>query len=100
MQKEWLPKATEPSWHQSGCSRFPEDNDLIRLVKSQGKIICTARGMDKKTKKRIELLNKRLQKLRQQLAGVRQQLDDPEELARFETEITAVEIEIATLKAS
>ena len=56
--------------------------------------------MDKKAKKRIELLNKRLQKLRQQMAGVRQQLDDPTELAKFEEEIQAVETEIATLKES
>ena len=57
-------------------------------------------SMDKKAKKRIELLNKRLQKLRQQLAGVRQQLDDPGELAKFEEEIRTVETEIATLKES
>ena len=56
--------------------------------------------MDKKAKKRIELLNKRLQKLRQQIAGVRQQLDEPEELARLAAEIGAAEAEIVQLKGS
>jgi prefoldin subunit 5 len=55
--------------------------------------------MDKKAKKRIDLLNKRLQKLRQRACGVRQQLDEPEELERLETEIQAAEAEVAQLKS-
>ncbi len=49
--------------------------------------------MDKKSKKRIDLLNKRLQKLRQQMSGVKQQTDDPDELDRIEVEIAAAEEE-------
>lgn len=50
--------------------------------------------MDKKTKKRIEVLRIRLQKLRQQLAGARQQCDDPAEPAQLENEIRVTEQEL------
>ena len=43
--------------------------------------------MDKKAKKRIDLLNKRLQKLRQQLSGAKKQMDEPGEAERLEAEI-------------
>ena len=43
--------------------------------------------MDKKAKKRIDLLQPKLQKLRQQLAGAKKQLDEPEEVKRLESEI-------------
>ena len=56
--------------------------------------------MDKKNKKRIDLLNKRLQKLRQQLSGAKQQTDDPDEVERIEAEILVVHEEIAELKKS
>jgi hypothetical protein len=55
--------------------------------------------MDKKAKKRIDLLHQRLQKLRQQLAGARQQPDDPQEPRRLEKEIVAAEAELEKLKA-
>jgi len=55
--------------------------------------------MDKKAKKRIDLLHQRLQKLRQQLAGARQQPDDPQEPLRLEKEIVAAEAELEKLKA-
>jgi hypothetical protein len=54
--------------------------------------------VDKKVKKRIDLLNQRLQKLRQQLAGARQQMDDPAEVKRLEQEITTAEAELQKLK--
>jgi hypothetical protein len=54
--------------------------------------------MDKKAKKRIEILKQRLQKLRQQLAGARQQPDDPSEPARLEHEIAEVTAEMAKLR--
>jgi uncharacterized membrane protein len=54
--------------------------------------------MDKKAKKRIDLLHQRLQKLRLQLAGARQQPDEPEDLQRIEKEIAAAEAELAKLK--
>lgn len=53
--------------------------------------------MDKKAKKRIDLLRQRLQKLRQQLAGARNQPDEPGEAQRLEKEITAAEAELAKL---
>ena len=54
--------------------------------------------MDKKAKKRIDLLQQRLQKLRQQLAGAKMQPDEPGEPERLAREIAAVEKELAQLK--
>lgn len=54
--------------------------------------------MDKKVKKRIDLLNQRLGKLRQQLAGARQQMDDPDEVQRLEKEIAQADSELQKLK--
>ncbi|HEY1600590.1 MAG TPA: hypothetical protein VGG64_13365 [Pirellulales bacterium] len=54
--------------------------------------------MDKKAKKRIDLLNTRLQKLRLQLAGVKKQMDDPADAGRIEKEIAEVLAEVEKLK--
>ena len=54
--------------------------------------------MDKKAKKRIDLLNQKLQMLRQQLAGAKKQLDDPADVKRLEAEIGAAEAELRELK--
>ena len=56
--------------------------------------------MDKKAKKRIDVLQQKLQKLRQQLAGAKQQPDEPGDIARLEKEIAAAEAELNTLKNS
>ena len=56
--------------------------------------------MDKKAKKRVEVLRQRTQKLNQQLAGARQQEDEPGEVDRIEQEIASVKEEIERLKAS
>lgn len=54
--------------------------------------------MDRKTKKRIELLQRRLQLLRQQLAGEKRQRDDPRSTARLEEEIRNLENELSRLR--
>lgn len=54
--------------------------------------------MDKKAKKRIDLLHQKLQKLRQQLAGAKRQPDEPGDIARLEAEITAADKELRELK--
>lgn len=56
--------------------------------------------MDKKAKKRIDVLQVKLQTLRMQLAGSKRQMDDPAEVQRLEKEIAASEAELAKLKAS
>lgn len=56
--------------------------------------------MDKKAKKKIEVLRNRIQKLQQQLSGARQQDDEPGEVTRLESEIAAAKEEIEKLKAS
>lgn len=54
--------------------------------------------MDKKTKKKLDVLNERLQRLRAQLAGARKQLDDPREVSQLEQQIREITAEIAKLK--
>jgi hypothetical protein len=56
--------------------------------------------MDKKSKKKIDVLNQRLQKLRQQLAGAKKQMDEPGEARRLEEEIAQVEAELKRAKES
>ncbi|MCA9236179.1 MAG: hypothetical protein KDA44_11955 [Planctomycetales bacterium] len=56
--------------------------------------------MDKKAKKRIEVLRKKLDTLQQKLAGAKQQPDDPDEPARIQQEIDDARAEMKTLKAS
>lgn len=56
--------------------------------------------MDKKTKKRIEVLRKKLPQLQQMLAGAKEQPDDPEEPARLQAELDAAKAEIHKLKSS
>ncbi len=54
--------------------------------------------MDKKVKKKLDVLRPRLQKLQQQLAGARKQMDDPDEVRRLEQDIAATEAEMNKLK--
>ena len=56
--------------------------------------------MDKKAKKRAEVLRKRIQKMKQQLAGARQQDDEPGEVAALEQQIAEAEAELEKLKGS
>jgi hypothetical protein len=54
--------------------------------------------MDKKAKKRIELLRKKISDLQPRLAGAKRQLDDPDEVRRLEAELAAAQAEIEKLK--
>lgn len=56
--------------------------------------------MDKKAKKRVEVLRKKIATLQQQLVGAKEQPDDPDEPARIQAEIDKAKEEIAELKAS
>jgi hypothetical protein len=56
--------------------------------------------MDKKAKKRIEVLKEKQQRLRLQIAGAKQQLDDPEELKKLEKESAAITAELEQLRNS
>ena len=57
-------------------------------------------AMDKKAKKRIELLRKKIGELQPRLAGAKKQLDDPEEVRKLESELAAAQAEIEKLKQS
>jgi cob(I)alamin adenosyltransferase len=56
--------------------------------------------MDKKAKKRIDLLQQKLQKLRLQLAGAKKQMDEPDDVTRLEKEVAATAAELQKLKES
>lgn len=54
--------------------------------------------MDKKAKKRIDVIQKKLPQLQQQLAGAKAQPDDPGEPARIQAEIVKLQAELTKLK--
>jgi predicted nucleic acid-binding Zn-ribbon protein len=56
--------------------------------------------MDKKAKKRIDLLNKKMADIQQRLAGARKQMDDPSEVRQLEKDLAAAKEEVEKLKAS
>lgn len=56
--------------------------------------------MNRKTKKRLNVLGPKLQTLRQQLRGARRQTDEPDEVKRLSEEIATLEAEIRRLKES
>ncbi len=53
--------------------------------------------MDKKIKKRVDVLRSNLQRLRQQLSGAQQQKDDMEEALTLKKQIATVEAELKSL---
>lgn len=56
--------------------------------------------MDKKAKKRIEVLRKKIAQQQILLAAAKEQPDDPEEPARLQADIAKAEQEIEKLKNS
>ncbi len=56
--------------------------------------------MDKKAKKRIEVLRKKLKNCEMQLNGAKQQEDEPGEIEKKEAEIKSIVEEIDKLKKS
>jgi len=56
--------------------------------------------MDKKEKKRMEVLHQKIAKLQQQLAGAKRQPDDPADVPRLEKELAAAHVELSRLKGS
>lgn len=56
--------------------------------------------MDKKSKKRIDVLRSNLQRLRQQLSGVQKQKDDLDEVQSLQKQIASVEAELQSLTGS
>ena len=56
--------------------------------------------MDKKDKKRLDVIHQKVLQLRQQLAGARKQEDEPGECQRLEQEISKLEAEAKKLRGS
>ena len=56
--------------------------------------------MDKKAKKRIEVLRKKIAGLQLRLSGAKEQNDEPGEVEELENQIAAAKAEIEKLKAS
>jgi len=61
-------------------------------------VLIANRIMDKKIKKKIDVLHQRIQNLRQQIAGTKKQLDDPAELKNLENQLAAAEAELVKIK--
>ena len=57
-------------------------------------------ALDKKQKKRIEVINKKLKTLRPRLAGAKEQADEPDEVKQLEDEINSLEAEGKEIRAS
>jgi len=56
--------------------------------------------MDKKAKKRVEVLKKKIAQLQQLLAAAKEQPDDPDEPARLQADLDKANEELHKLKAS
>jgi hypothetical protein len=56
--------------------------------------------MDKKAKKRVEVLRKKITQLQVLLAAAKQQPDDPDEPARLQADLDKAQAELHTLKES
>jgi hypothetical protein len=56
--------------------------------------------LDKKQKKRLDVINKKLQTMRPRLAGAKEQADEPDEVKQLEDEIAALEAEAKEIRAS
>lgn len=56
--------------------------------------------MDKKSKKRLEVLRKRLEKEQKLLGFAKQQTDEDDEIAELEKRIAATKVEIEEIKKS
>ncbi len=56
--------------------------------------------MDKKAKKRVEVLRKKIASTQLRLNGAKKQMDDPDEVRQYEADIAAAKEEITKLKAS
>jgi hypothetical protein len=54
--------------------------------------------MDKKTKKRLEILRQKLEKSQKLLASAKIQTDEPDEIENIEKQIVDLKAEIAELK--
>ena len=54
--------------------------------------------MDKKTKKRLEILHQKVEKSQKILAAAKQQTDEPDEIEKIEKQIEEFKSEIAELK--
>lgn len=56
-------------------------------------------GLDKKSKKRLEVLRKKVEKLQAQLVGAKQQEDEPGEVAGIEKELEETRAEMQKIRA-
>ena len=83
-----------------GKARHPARFLPSRLTRVTLAAMQVIAAMDKKAKKKIDVLHQRLQQLRQKLAGAKTQLDDPDEVRRLEKDVAAAEAEIAKLKTA
>ena len=70
--------------------------DERRPIKSP--CYLTRATMDKKAKKRLEVLRQKLQKTEKLLAAAKQQTDEPDEVANIERQVAELKAEIEKIK--
>jgi hypothetical protein len=73
-------------------------SDLRSQLLTTHYLLFTSSSMDKKIKKKTNVLQQRIQALRLKLAGVKKQQDDPNELKLLEQQLAAAETELAKIK--
>ncbi len=56
--------------------------------------------MDKKSKKKIDVLRKRIEKMQRLLHDAKEQMDDPAEVDQLEASLAEAKVEIARLKSA
>ncbi len=56
-------------------------------------------AMDKKAKKRLEVIRQKISKMEQQLAGAKRQNDEPGEVERLEADIARLKAEATQIKS-
>jgi predicted nucleic acid-binding Zn-ribbon protein len=61
--------------------------------------VYAVKDMDKKSKKRLEILRQKLEKTQKLLSAARLQPDEPDEVTNLQAEIDSIKSEIAELKS-
>lgn len=55
--------------------------------------------MDKKTKKRLEVLRQKIEKTQKLIAAAKQQTDEPDEIVKLEEQLAQLKAEVESLRA-
>ncbi len=74
--------------------------DTVPLIATTHSIRQYRKIMDKKSKKKIDVLRKRIEKMQRLLHDAKEQMDDPAEVDQLENSLAKAKAEIARLKSA